>query len=103
MKVARAACVTALVLAAVASGGEERQVAILTRAFGYVYGFKQKAGDAVTLAVLYKGGTSGSESCADGWASGFKTVDKVVGLPFSVVKHAYESPEKLKGLVTDKG
>ncbi|MBK7863909.1 MAG: YfiR family protein [Archangiaceae bacterium] len=101
MKALRTALCLSLV-AAVAVAAEDRQVAILVRAFSYVYGLKQQAGETVTLAVVYKSGSSSSESNADGWLAGFKGVDKVSGLPFNTVKHAYESSEKLKALAIDR-
>ncbi len=101
MKWRRAAAVV-VAIASVAVAGEDRQIAILERAFGYVYGLKQQAGSSVTLAVLFKPGSSSSESSADSWVNGFKSIDKVVGLPFSAVKHGYESPERLKSLATEK-
>jgi hypothetical protein len=77
----------------------------LKRAFSYENSLKQRAGDTVVLAVLYKSGNSGSEAAADAWAKAFKPADgeKIQGLPFQVIRHAYDSVDKLKAVVGEKG
>ncbi len=87
------------------AAGEDRQAAILARAFSYDYSLKQRAGESVTLVLIYRAGNGGSESSADAWARGFKPLEgaKVAGVPFTVVRHAFESAEKLKGFAQEKG
>lgn len=77
----------------------------MKRAFSYDYSLKQRAGDAVVLAILYKPGSSSSEAAADTWAKAFKPGDgeKIQGLPFQLVRHGYEGADKLKSFVSEKG
>lgn len=92
-------------LAALAWAGNEKQATILTRAFSYDYNLKARAGDSVTLAVLYKSGDAQSEAMADSWYRSFQglTGVKVQGLPFSVMRLPFDNAALLRAAVAAQG
>lgn len=93
----RAAC-AALVLALAVSGAAiadrvpiDKCAPILVRALAYDRALRARAGDSVTLAVVYHPGTPSSVSEASTAVSAFKKLESltVQGLPFRVVRLAY--------------
>lgn len=66
----------------------DRRAVILTRAFAYDYSLKQRAGNSVVLAVVFKAGAGASEAAAEEWVRSLAPMQslKVQGLPFQVLK-----------------
>lgn len=83
----------------------DKQAVILARALAYDDNLKSRAGDSLTVAVLFKSGQGGSESAADGMLHAFKALEgvKVQGLPLHAVKLAYTSKDALHAAVTSQG
>jgi hypothetical protein len=96
----------ALVLTALpAAAGDDKRAAILARALSYDYGLKGRAGDSLTVAVLYRPGNSVSESSADVLFRLFKALEgvKVQGLSLGVTKLAYDGAEKFRAVTGMQG
>ncbi|MEZ0311477.1 MAG: YfiR/HmsC family protein [Myxococcota bacterium] len=71
----------------------QRQAAILGRVLAYDRGMKERAGDSVVVAVLYRMGNPGSETCSNQMFEGFRSVERFVlhGLPFKVIRLTYDA------------
>jgi hypothetical protein len=82
-----------------------RQASILSRVLVYDENLKNRAGDAVVVAVLYRGSHHGSQAAADDIYSGFKTFESfaIRGLPFRVVRIAYTDAEHLRAAIRERG
>jgi hypothetical protein len=83
----------------------ERQTMILTRALAYDNNLRGRVGDSVVVAIVFKSGSSASESAADSMLKAWKPLEsaKVQDLPFRVVKVAYSSRESLKSAIGPQG
>ena len=87
------------------SVGPDKQAVILARALAYDDNLRNRAGDSLVIAVLFKPGAGGSESAADGMVRAFKALEgvKVQNLPMHVLKLAYGSRDALHGAVGAQG
>lgn len=82
-----------------------RQASILTRALAYNKDLKERAGDAIVLAVLYRAGTQTSETMSNDIYRAFQALESysIRGLPFRVVRVPYEGPGSLKANIREQG
>lgn len=82
-----------------------RQASILTRALAYDRNMKDRAGDSVSVGVLYRAGNAASENCANEIVQAFRALEKfaVHGLPFKALRIAYDSGGSMKDLIRNEG
>ncbi|HSI04643.1 MAG TPA: hypothetical protein VLC93_09210, partial [Myxococcota bacterium] len=82
-----------------------RQASILTRALAYDRNMKERAGDSVSVGVLYRAGNASSENCANETLQAFKGLEKfaVHGLPFKAMRIAYDTGGSMKDLIRNEG
>lgn len=82
-----------------------RQASILTRALAYDRNMKERAGDSVSVGVLYRPGNSASESCSNDLLQAFRGLEKfaVHGLPFKAVRIAYDGVASLRDALRTEG
>ncbi len=82
-----------------------RQASILTRALAYDRNMKDRAGDSVSVGVLYRAGNPGSENCANEILQAFRGLEKfaVHGLPFKAMRIAYDVAGSMKDLIRNEG
>ncbi len=82
-----------------------RQASILTRALAYDRNMKERAGDGVSVGVLYRAGNAASENCANEILQAFKGLEKfaVHGLPFKAMRVAYDTGGSMKDLIRNEG
>jgi hypothetical protein len=99
-----------LLVGSQAAGAEQgvpalRQASILTRALAYDRNMKERAGDSISVGVLYRSGNAASESCANEILQGFKGLEKfaVHGLPFKAMRIAYDTGGSMKDLIRSEG
>ena len=106
-RLARATLAVSLLLAPVARAevSPKQQAVILTRALAYDDKLKERAGDTVVVAVLYRSGNSTSESESTAIFEGFEQLAKVrvQGLPFKVVRIAWSGVAALKTAIGSQG
>lgn len=97
--------VVALFASGLAQAADDKRAPILARALSYEYTLKNRAGDALSIAVLYKAGSSSSDAAAEAWVKAFKSFEgvKVQGLPLGVVKIGWDSADRVKGLLSAQG
>ena len=71
----------------------QRQAAVLGRVLAYDRSMKERAGDSVVVAVLYRAGHGPSEDCALQMFEGFRTIERFVlhGLPFKTTRIPYDA------------
>ncbi len=71
----------------------QRQAAVLGRVLAYDRSMKERAGDSVVVAVLYRSGNGPSEECSQHMFDGFRTIERFVlhGLPFKTTRIAYDA------------
>lgn len=83
----------------------QRQASILTRALAYDRNMKERAGDSVSVGVLFRSGNNASETCATEMLAAFRTLEKfaVHGLPFRALRQAYEGPGPLRDISRTEG
>ena len=99
-------CVLALSRPARAEGVPAlRQASILTRALAYDRTMKERAGDSVSVGVLYRAGNAASENCANELLQAFRSLEKfaVHGLPFKALRIAYDVGGSMKDLIRNEG
>ena len=96
-----APAIIALLLSTAARAEDDKRAALLARAFSYDYALKERAGDSLTVAIVFKGGNSASESSADALLKAFKALEgvKVQGLPLNALKLSWDGAEKMKAAV----
>ena len=94
-----------LVIGGAAWAGYDRQAAIIVRALAYDYNLKERAGDSLVIAVLYKEGDGESATMADAWVKAFDSLSgvKVAGLPMSAIKMPFANAASLKAAIASKG
>lgn len=82
-----------------------RQASILTRALAYDRNMKERAGDSVSVGILYRAGNASSENCANEMLQAFRGLEKfaVHGLPFKALRIAYDSGSSMKDLIRNEG
>ncbi len=82
-----------------------RQASILTRSLAYDRNMKDRAGDSVSVGVLYRAGNAASENCANEMAQAFRALEKfaVHGLPFKALRIAYDNGGSMKDLIRNEG
>jgi hypothetical protein len=83
----------------------DRQALILVRALAYDNNLRTRAGDAVVLAVVSRGGNAASEAAAQDMLKAFRSLEriKVQQLPFRAVMLPYPGKAALKSAVTAQG
>ncbi len=82
-----------------------RQASILTRALAYNKELKERAGEAIVLAVLYRPDNQDSETMSNDIFRAFQALESysIRGLPFRVARLAYGGPGSLKAAIRDQG
>lgn len=83
----------------------EKQAVILARALAYDDNLKNRAGDSLVVAVVFKPGQAPSESAADAIFKAFKALEgvKVRDLPLKTVKLAYSGKDALHSAIVGQG
>ena len=80
----------------------DRQAMILARALAYDTKLKDRVGETLTIAVLYRQGDSDSEDVRDDMVKAFEKTAKlkVQGLPMNVVTIAFSDGASLEASIT---
>jgi len=99
----RSLALATLFTAFVAHAADDRRAAIVARALSYDYALKSRAGEGLSIGVVYRPVTT--EAAADQWVQSFKPLEsvKVQGMAINVAKIAYEGIDRLKSRVSAEG
>jgi hypothetical protein len=108
---ALAVCIVAAMLSGVRSAyaqqavPAQRQASILTRALAYDLNMKERAGESVTVGVLYRAGNAASETCSSELLQAFRGLEKfaVHGLPFKAMLVPYDGIPSLRDVLRKEG
>jgi hypothetical protein len=97
--------VCALPRVAAAQVSPDKQAVILARALAYDDNLRNRAGDSLVVAVVFKPGQPGSEAAADAMLRAFKAIEgvKVRELPMRTLKLPYGGKDPLHGTISSQG